>query len=87
MNAQSSVDLINPDRRQLLNTAAIGVVVAGMASLFPIHPAAGSPSNAIRPFHVNIPDDELIDLRQRPRPTAEIAAAISAFELSRAMVI
>ncbi|SFO95317.1 Pimeloyl-ACP methyl ester carboxylesterase [Bradyrhizobium sp. Ghvi] len=65
MNAQSSVDLINPDRRQLLNTAAMGVVAAGMASLFPIHPAAGSPSNAIRPFHVNIPDDDLIDLRQR----------------------
>jgi len=65
MNAQSSVDLINPHRRQVLNTAAMGVVAAGMASLFPIHRAAGSPSHAIRPFHVNVPDEDLIDLRQR----------------------
>lgn len=65
MNAYSSVDLIKPDRRQILNTAAMGVVAAGMASLFPIHRAAGSPSNAIRPFHVSIPDEDLIDLRQR----------------------
>jgi pimeloyl-ACP methyl ester carboxylesterase len=65
MNAQSGVDLINPDRRQLLNTAAMGIVVAGMASLLPIHPAAGGPSNAIRPFRVNISDEELVDLRQR----------------------
>jgi pimeloyl-ACP methyl ester carboxylesterase len=65
MNAQSGVDLINPDRRQLLNTAAMGIVVAGMASLLPIHPAAGGPSNAIRPFRVNIADEELVDLRQR----------------------
>jgi pimeloyl-ACP methyl ester carboxylesterase len=65
MNAQSGVDLIDPDRRQLLNTAAMGIVVAGMASLLPIHPAAGGPSNAIRPFRVNIADEELVDLRQR----------------------
>ncbi|WFU42327.1 epoxide hydrolase [Bradyrhizobium sp. CB82] len=65
MNARSSVDLINPDRRQVLNAAAMGVVAAGMASLLPIHRAAGSPSHAIRPFHVNIPDEDLIDLRQR----------------------
>jgi pimeloyl-ACP methyl ester carboxylesterase len=65
MNAQSGVDLINPDRRQLLNTAAMGIAAAGMASLLPIHPAVGGPSNAIRPFHVNVPDEELVDLRQR----------------------
>ncbi len=65
MNAQSSVDLINPDRRRVLNTAAMGVVAAGIASLLPIDRTAGSPSHAIRPFHVNIPDEDLIDLRQR----------------------
>ena len=65
MNAQSGVDLINPDRRQLLSTAAVGIAAAGMASLLPVHPAAGSPSNAIRPFHVNISDEELVDLRRR----------------------
>jgi pimeloyl-ACP methyl ester carboxylesterase len=65
MNARSGVDLINPDRRQLLNTAAMGIAAAGLASLLPIHPATGGPSNAIRPFHVGIPDEELVDLRQR----------------------
>jgi len=65
MNAQSSVDLIKPDRRQLLNTAAMGIAAAGVAGLFPIHPAAGTLSNAIRPFHANIPDEDLVDLRQR----------------------
>jgi hypothetical protein len=65
MNAQSGVDLINPDRRQLLSTAAVGIAAAGMASLLAVHPAAGSPSNAIRPFHVNISDEELVDLRRR----------------------
>jgi pimeloyl-ACP methyl ester carboxylesterase len=65
MKAQSSVDLINPDRRQLLSTAAMGVAVAGVASLLSVHPAAGGPSNAIRPFRINIPDEELVDLRRR----------------------
>lgn len=65
MNAQSSVDLIKPNRRQLLNAAAMGIAAAGVTSLFPIHPAAGTLSNAIRTFHVNIPDEDLVDLRQR----------------------
>jgi pimeloyl-ACP methyl ester carboxylesterase len=65
MNAQSSADLIKPDRRQLLNRAAIGIAAAGIASVFPIHRAAGTLSNAIRPFHVDIPDQDLVDLRQR----------------------
>jgi len=63
MNA--GVDLTNPDRRQLLNAAAAAMAAAGMAGLWPIHAAAAGPSNAIRPFHVDIPDEELVDLRRR----------------------
>jgi pimeloyl-ACP methyl ester carboxylesterase len=65
MNTQSSVDLINPVRRQLLSTAAAGVAAAGVASLLPLHQTQAAASNAIRPFHVNIPEEQLVDLRRR----------------------
>jgi pimeloyl-ACP methyl ester carboxylesterase len=65
MNRQSSVDLINPDRRKLLSTAAAGVAAAGVASLLPLHPTQAAASSAIRPFHANIPEEQLVDLRRR----------------------
>jgi pimeloyl-ACP methyl ester carboxylesterase len=65
MNRQSGVDLINPDRRQLLSTAAAGVAAAGVASLLPLHQTQAAASSAIRPFHLNIPEEELVDLRRR----------------------
>jgi len=57
--------LSSPNRRQLLTTVAIGLAALGTAGLFPAF-AAGSPANeAIRPFRINIPEADLIDLKRR----------------------
>jgi pimeloyl-ACP methyl ester carboxylesterase len=53
------------DRRQFLNTAAIGIVSASAASLMNVRPAAAVGSDEIRPFHIEIPEKELVDLRKR----------------------
>jgi hypothetical protein len=53
------------DRRQFLGTAAIGIASASAAGLFPLHPVSAANNEEIRPFRVNIPNNELIDLRKR----------------------
>src|ERR1700733_11509659 len=53
------------DRRQFLGTAAIGIVTAGAVGLLPTTPAAAAKDDAIRPFRLNIPNDELVGLRKR----------------------
>lgn len=65
MTTQARADILNPDRRQLLTQAAMGAVAAGMASLLPLHSAKAAVSGAIRPFHVNVPEEDLLDLRRR----------------------
>ncbi|MGY4496246.1 hypothetical protein ACVWYH_000173 [Bradyrhizobium sp. GM24.11] len=65
MTTQARADILNPDRRQLLTQAAMGAVAASMASLFPLHSAKAAVSGAIRPFHVNVPEEDLLDLRRR----------------------
>ena len=57
------------DRRQFLNAAAMGIVSASVASVFSTDLAPAAESNAIRPFRVGIPDEELIELRKRVRAT------------------
>ena len=65
MTTHARADILNPDRRQLLSQAAMGAVAASMASLFPAHPVKAAVSGAIRPFHVNVPEADLLDLRGR----------------------
>jgi pimeloyl-ACP methyl ester carboxylesterase len=55
----------SPTRRQLLNTAAMGIAAASSASLFALDLAAAAPSDAIRPFRVAVPEEDLADLRRR----------------------
>jgi pimeloyl-ACP methyl ester carboxylesterase len=43
----------------------MGIASAGAASLFSVHPASAATDDAIRPFHINIPKDELVRLRER----------------------
>src|ERR1700758_2891527 len=57
--------IINQDRRQLLTTVAMGVAAAGAASLFPASAVKAVTGEAIRPFRINIPEDDLVDLRRR----------------------
>src|SRR5262245_5608512 len=66
MHANNTAELLNQDRRRLLATAAMSVAAAGAASLFPPQLASAAPANdSIRPFRVNIPAEQLVDLRRR----------------------
>jgi pimeloyl-ACP methyl ester carboxylesterase len=65
MHTQSASEVIDPDRRQLLSTAAMGIAAAGAASLFPAYPAPAATSDEIHPFHINVPEEDLVDLRRR----------------------
>src|SRR3984957_16379037 len=54
------------DRREFISAAAMGIASAGAASLLPLRPVSAAKKNdEIRPFRVNIPNDELVDLRKR----------------------
>src|SRR5947209_8030398 len=53
------------DRRQFLSSAAMGIASAGAASLLSTRPAPGAESDAIRPFHLEVSEHELVDLRER----------------------
>ncbi len=61
------------DRRQFLGTAAMGIVSASAASLLARRPASAAEGEAegvaIRPFHINVPEDTLADLRKRVQAT------------------
>src|SRR4051794_6976761 len=60
---------IDQDRRRLIGrligTVAIGVAVAGAGSLLQSQPGDAAENDAIRPFGINIPEEQLIDLRRR----------------------
>src|SRR5262245_23798745 len=55
---------IDHHRRRLLGTAANGILVAAAASLLPSQLAA-APNDGIRPFRINVPEADLVDLRRR----------------------
>jgi hypothetical protein len=50
-----------PTRRDVLAASA----AASAVSLLPGQPAAQGNSNTIRPFHISIPEEALVDLRRR----------------------
>jgi Epoxide hydrolase N terminus len=56
-----SAKLPSPDRRQVL--AASAAVAA--SSLIPTSARGANASDAIRPFHVDVPNEQLADLRRR----------------------
>jgi pimeloyl-ACP methyl ester carboxylesterase len=61
----NTTDIINPDRRRLLSTAAASFAVASASSLLPSQLIAAPAGDAIRPFRIDIPEARLGDLRQR----------------------
>jgi pimeloyl-ACP methyl ester carboxylesterase len=60
---------IDDDRRRFVGTAALSVAAAGAFSLLPGQPAAATTDDKVRPFHVNIPEEQLLDLRRRVKST------------------
>lgn len=65
MNSKTTTEVINQDRRRLLGTAVTGIAIACAGSLLP-SPSMGAESReAIRPFRVNVPAAQLVDLRRR----------------------
>ena len=56
---------LSPDRRQLIGAVAMSAVAAGVSGLLPSLPAAAAVDSAIRPFRVNVPEHDLVDLRRR----------------------
>jgi hypothetical protein len=73
MTGSKATEAIDHDRRRLLGTAAMGIAVAGAASLFPSRLAAAPAGGAIRPFRADVPaweEPELFsaELRAASRP-------------------
>jgi len=65
MNTNATIEIIDQDRRRLLGTAATSIAVAAAASMFPSRLIALDSRAAIRPFRVNVPKEQLADLRRR----------------------
>src|SRR5262245_53707558 len=65
MNIIKTYEDINHRRRRFLNTAAMGIAGAGTAKLLPSQLMAAAAADAIRPFRVDVPDEQLVDLRRR----------------------
>ncbi|MCP3466872.1 epoxide hydrolase family protein [Bradyrhizobium sp. CCGUVB23] len=62
---QPNHETIDHERRKLLVGAATGLAAAGVVNLFAIRPAPAATNDEIRPFHVDIPEADLVDLRRR----------------------
>jgi len=63
MDTTKTLEVIDQDRRRLLGAATIAV--ASAANLFPSQLVAAPTSDAIRPFRVNVLEEQLVDLRRR----------------------
>jgi pimeloyl-ACP methyl ester carboxylesterase len=69
MHTTTTIEHIDHDRRRLLATVSMGIAATGAANLLPSQLAAALAGDAIRPFRVNVPEDELVDLRRRLQAT------------------
>ena len=65
MDTIKMLEDIKQDRRELIGSAVMGIAAAGALSLLPSGPAAAATDSAIRPFHVNMPEQAITDLRRR----------------------
>jgi pimeloyl-ACP methyl ester carboxylesterase len=64
MDSITTSQEIDYGRRRLLSAAAMSAV-AGVAGLFPSQLAAASVGDAVRPFRVDVSEEQLADLRRR----------------------
>ena len=56
---------IDHGRRRFVEVAAVSVAAAATLSLLPKYAAAATENSAIRPFRIDVPEDQLADLRRR----------------------
>ena len=61
----NSENTIDRSRRALLRTAAVGIAAVISTSVFPLRGAAAAGESTIRPFHIAVPEEELLELRRR----------------------
>lgn len=57
-------EVIDQDRRRVFSAAAMSIAAAAAAGLFP-YPTMAATADEIRPFRVDIPDEQLVDFRRR----------------------
>ncbi len=69
MRTIAASETVDHDRRRLLSTAAMGIAAAGAAGLIPTQTKAAVEGNTIRPFHISVPEEQLVDLRKRINAT------------------
>ena len=69
MNTVRASEHIDQRRRGFMETAAAALAAAGTFGLLPEQSAASTESNAIHPFHVNVSEEALVDLRRRIKAT------------------
>src|SRR5215470_14484590 len=64
MDSNKIPEEIDHDRRRFVGTVVISIAAVGTVSL-PANLVAAAESDAIRPFHINVSDEQLADLRRR----------------------
>jgi pimeloyl-ACP methyl ester carboxylesterase len=69
MTTCEASEQINQDRRRLLGTVATGIAFTAIASVLPSPLMAALADEGIRPFRVDIPQEQLDDLRRRINAT------------------
>jgi pimeloyl-ACP methyl ester carboxylesterase len=65
MSASEPSNEVDHDRRDFLTAAASGVAAAGAGDLLSGRSVAAADNGVIHPFRVNVPDQDLVDLRRR----------------------
>jgi pimeloyl-ACP methyl ester carboxylesterase len=58
-------EVIDQNRRRLLSAAVMGIAAAGATGLLPRSSASAAAADAIRPFRIDVPEQDLVDLRRR----------------------
>jgi pimeloyl-ACP methyl ester carboxylesterase len=69
MNTSMTSEAVDQDRRRLLTSAAMGIAAVGAANLLSSPMAAAPGGDDIRPFRINVPEEQLVDLRRRINDT------------------
>jgi pimeloyl-ACP methyl ester carboxylesterase len=70
MDTTRTLEQIDHDRRYVVGAAVMGAAAMGLAAvggygLLPGEAVAATEGGAIRPFHISVPEEQLLDLRRR----------------------